>query len=63
MATAKKPEAEAKKSYEGQPLPPAEDPSFHVEEWPEAYANPHVEGGDAPAADSGTTSSGSGTSS
>jgi hypothetical protein len=42
MAQAKKSEGKSteQEHYEGKPLSPAEDPSFHVEEWPEAYDMP-----------------------
>jgi hypothetical protein len=42
MAQAKKSEGKSteQEHYEGKPLSPTEDPSFHVEEWPEAYDMP-----------------------
>lgn len=65
MATKKSDESSTSREvYEGQPALPADDPTFHKEEWPEAYDNPHVKEAkdkkDAPAADSGTSSSSSG---
>lgn len=60
MATAKKPETtDAEEKYPmGTAIPYAEDPTAHIEEWPEAYDPPPADVV-APTTDSGGSSSSS----